>query len=92
MQEEDIKSIGIYLIYGKNGQQYGGMFTRGPNMPATPEWYCYIKVADTKATAETMTRLGGELMAEPMEVPGGGWIAIGADPQSARFAVHAAKT
>lgn len=91
MQEHDMGPVGIYLEYGRNGQHYGGMFNRHSDMPPTPEWYCYIKVADAKATAETMTRLGGELMAGPMEVPGGDWIAIGADPQSAKFAVHAAK-
>ena len=92
MQENDMGPMGIYLEYGQKGRQYGGMFTRGPDMPPTPEWVCYIKVADAKASAETIKRLGGQIMAGPMEVPGGDWIAIGSDPQGAKFAVHAAKS
>ena len=84
--------MGIYLIYGQKGQQYGGMFNRGPDMPPNAEWFCYIKVDDAKASAETVTRLGGLVMNGPMEVPGGDWIAMCSDPQSANFAVHAAKS
>jgi predicted enzyme related to lactoylglutathione lyase len=89
--EFDMGEMGMYLMYGQNGEMYGGMFTRSPEMPP-PNWLCYIQVADAKASAETIKRLGGKIMREPMEVPGGDWIAIASDPQGAMMAVHARKT
>ena len=58
-----------------------------------PNWLCYIMVDDAKAAAETMKRLGGKIMAGPMQVPGesGDWVAIGMDPQGAATAVHSTK-
>jgi len=92
MDEHDMGQMGVYLMYGQNGQMYGGMFTRGPDMPRDPAWWCYIKVDDVKASAETVKRLGGQVKNGPMEVPGGDWITVCSDPQGADFAVHAAKS
>ncbi len=92
MDEHDMGPMGIYLIYGLRGQQYGGMFTRGPDMPPAPSWFCYIKVADANASAEAVTRLGGQVLNGPMEVPGGDWITVCADREDAKFAVHAPKS
>ena len=92
MLEHDMGPMGIYLIYGLRGQQYGGMLNKSPEMPAGLGWLCYVKVANAKAAAEIVTRLGGQVMGGPMEVPGGDWITICEDPQGAKFAVHASKS
>src|SRR5688572_29083868 len=89
--EFDMGAMGMYLIYGQRGVQYGGMMTRTPEMPP-PNWLCYIKVRDAKESAETIKRMGGTIMMEPMEVPGGDWIVVASDPQGAVTAVHAPKT
>ena len=89
--EFDMGPMGMYLMYGKGETMYGGMFTRMPDMPP-PMWLGYIKVADTKESAKTIARMGGKVMREPMEVPGGDWIAIASDPQGAMTAVQSGKT
>ena len=91
LSEFDMGPMGIYRIYGQNGQQYGGMFNKSPDMPFPPNWLCYIQVDDVRRAADTVARLGGKVMNGPMEVPGGDWIAQCFDPQGAAFAVHARK-
>jgi len=89
-QEFDMGPMGIYQMYGKNGQMYGGMFTRSPEMPP-PMWWCYVRINDVNDAVEAVKKGGGQLLNGPMEVPGGDWIAQFADPQGARFAVHQKK-
>jgi predicted enzyme related to lactoylglutathione lyase len=89
--EFDMGPMGMYLMYGQGETMYGGMFTRTPDMPP-PNWLCYIKVPDAKDAAKTIARLGGTLIREPMEVPGGDWIAIATDPQGVMTAVQSGKT
>ncbi len=88
--EFDMGPMGKYLMYGQGGQMYGGMMTRTPDMPP-PNWLCYISVDDAKGSAKTIADAGGTVIREPMEVPGGDWIAIATDPQGAAFAVHSRK-
>ena len=77
---------GTYQMFGRNGVSVGGMFKRPPNVPA--HWMPYAMLADAKAAAEAVTRLGGRIVNGPMEVPGGDWIAQGIDLQGVAFAVH----
>jgi len=88
--EFDMGPMGMYLMYGHGETMYGGMFTRTPDMPP-PNWLCYIKVPDAKDAAKTIARLGGTVIREPMEVPGGDWIAIATDPQGVMTAVQSGK-
>ena len=90
--EYDMGPMGIYLMYGKDGNMYGGMFTKSADMPMPPNWLCYIKVADAKASTETIKGASGTIMNGPMEVPGGDWITQFSDPQGAMSAVHSAKS
>jgi predicted enzyme related to lactoylglutathione lyase len=83
--------MGTYQIYGLKGRTLGGMFNKPKQMPGPPSWLPYINVADSKKTAETIKRLGGQVVNGPMEVPGGDWIAQGVDLQGAMFAVHSVK-
>lgn len=88
--ELDMGAMGIYQMYGKNGNVYGGMMNTPPGMPTG--WLSYVMVDDVKAAAERVKSGGGQIMEEPMEVPGGDWIAMAVDPQGAMFAVHERKT
>ena len=87
--EMDMGDGSMYLMFGMKGKPFGGIFNRDaarmPNM--APNWLPYIYVRDVKKTVDAATRAGGMLGRGPMDIPGG-IIAILADPQGARFALH----
>jgi hypothetical protein len=83
--------MGKYQMYGWKGRTLGGMMNKPSQNPGPPAWLSYIKVADAKKAAPTIKKLSGQVIHGPTEVPGGGWIAMGLDPQGAAFAVHSAK-
>lgn len=89
--EFDMGPMGVYQMYGQGGVPYGGMMNKPADVPMPPNWGCYIKVRDAKQAAETVTRLGGQVINGPMEVPGGDMVANCIDPQGAYFSVHASK-
>jgi predicted enzyme related to lactoylglutathione lyase len=86
----DMGGGNMYLMYGTKGKMFGGIYNRdGANMPnMPPNWLPYVYVKDIKQTVDAATRAGGKLGRGPMDIPGGGKIAILADPQGARFALH----
>ena len=87
--EMDMGGGNMYFMYGK-GQPYGGIFNRhGDMMSMPPFWMVYIYVKDVRKAVEIATKNGASVHRPPMEVPGGGTIAILADPQGAAFALHA---
>ena len=80
--------VGPYQMYGMKGKSFGGIFNRTPemgNMP--PFWLCYIAVPDLNKAVAAAKKNGGKVLNGPMEVPGGGWIAVLNDPQGAMFAL-----
>jgi uncharacterized protein len=82
--------MGIYRLFAPEGSKdaIGGMYTKPP-APARPSaWLPYIKVANVKAATSKAKSLGATIFHGPAQVPGGGWITMGADPQGAAFAVH----
>ena len=83
--------MGTYQMYGWKGLTLGGMMNKPRQSPGPPAWLPYIKVADAKKAAATITKLGGRIMHGPSGVPGGSWIVMGSDLQGAAFAVHSAK-
>jgi predicted enzyme related to lactoylglutathione lyase len=85
----DMGGGAMYQMFGRNGRELGGMFTKGPDMPAPSAWVHYIRVDDINAAVERIKAAGGQVVNGPMEVPGGDWIAQAMDPQGAMFAVHA---
>jgi predicted enzyme related to lactoylglutathione lyase len=88
----DMGPMGIYQMYGRSGgRPEGGMYNRGGDWPAPPNWLPYIKVSDINKAADAVKRGGGNIINGPMEVPGGDWILVGKDPQGGVFALHAAK-
>ena len=90
--EMDMGGGNMYRMYGK-GQPFGGMFNRTPEMGGMrPFWLCYIYVKDVKKAVDAAVKGGAMVQRPPMEIPGGGTIAILGDPQGAAFAVHAGPT
>jgi len=86
--EMDMGGGNMYLMYGK-GQPFGGMFNRMPEMANMPPfWLPYIYVKDVKKAVDMATKSGAFVQRPPMEVPGGGMIAIIGDPQGAGIALH----
>ena len=85
----DMGPIGIYLLFGRNGEQKGGMFKKGDmGKPGPAYWVCYVRVKDVDDVVATVKAARGTLLNGPMEVPGGDRIAQLADPHGAFFAVH----
>lgn len=84
----EMPDIGTYQLFGLPGLELGGMYKLPPGFPAPPHWLPYARIADVKKGVATATKLGAKFMVPPMEVPGGDWIAVGADPQGAQFAIH----
>lgn len=87
----DMGDMGRYQMFGRGAHPIGGMFDRPPQVPV-PCWWCYVRVPDIAAAVESARTAGGQIMTEPMEVPGGDLIAHIIDPQGAAFAVHEKKS
>ena len=83
----DMGDMGFYQMFGRGAHPLGGIFNGPPDMPAVG-WLPYVLVADVKAAVETARARGGSILREPMEVPGGDFIAHCMDPQGVVFAVH----
>ena len=85
----DMGAMGEYLLFGRNGQEMGGMFTRsaGGGGPAS-HWLAYVRVGSASGAAEAAKAAGGRIVSGPVVVPGGSWVAQLLDPQGAAIAVH----
>ncbi len=79
--------VGTYFTFGLDGVATGGIFKRMPEMPSS-FWLGYVRVKDVQKMVKKVKSAGGTVLTEPMEVPGGDWIAQFADPNGAMFAVH----
>lgn len=88
MAEHDMGPMGMYVLFGSNGVQRGGMFNKPAEMPGGPAWLGYVRVKDVNDAVKKAKGARGTLVNGPMEVPGGDWIAQFVDPYGATFAVH----
>jgi predicted enzyme related to lactoylglutathione lyase len=84
----DMGPMGIYLIFGTNGVQRGGMFIKPAENPGPPYWLPYVSIPDADAAFASATASGAKVLVPPMDVPGGTRIAQLLDPTGAAFAVH----
>jgi predicted enzyme related to lactoylglutathione lyase len=91
ISEFDMGPMGMYVLYGRNGQQLGGMFDKPADMPAPPHWLYYAHVDSADAAAARVKAAGGQVLHGPMDVPGGDRVAQCLDPQGGTFAVHSVK-
>jgi hypothetical protein len=75
-----------YRVLKAGGTDVGGCME--PPMPDVPNcWHVYFAVDDTDAFAAKATAEGGQVTAEPFDVPGVGRIAVLTDPHGAVFSV-----
>jgi len=87
--EHDMGPMGMYLVFGRNGRQLGGMFDKGAQgKPGGAYWLGYISVTDLEGTVERAKSARGSVLMGPMDVPGGDRVAQLMDPYGAFFALH----
>ncbi len=84
--EMDMGPMGKYRIFGKDGDQSGGMMDKPANVPVSA-WTFYVNVDGIDAAVERIKANGGSLIMGPMEVPGGSWVLQAVDPEGAHFAL-----
>lgn len=83
--------MGNYYMFDAGAWPTGGAYTMPPAMEGMPSyWMAYIMVDDINAACERVKAGGGQLMMEPMEVPGGSRVCVCADPSGAAFGLHEA--
>lgn len=84
----DMGPMGTYQLFHAGGNAIGGMMSRQPGMPG-PLWQYYFNVDAIDAAMARFKANGGQVIEEPMEVPGPAWIIQCVDPQGAMFALVA---
>lgn len=80
----DMQDMGTYQLVAKDGVDMGAMINRPPQMPV-PAWGFYFIVDGLDAAVKRVKDNGGQIIMDPMEVPGGQWVANCTDPQGAYF-------
>jgi len=91
MQRMDMGPVGVYLIFGENGVQRGGMYIKPVENPGPPAWVQYAHVANADEAYARALSGGAKGIMPPMDVPGEGRVANVIDPSGAFFAVHSVK-
>ena len=88
----DMGPMGLYQLWSRKGTGFdlGGMMNRVEGMPPS-SWTNYIRVKSVDESAKQVKALGGTVIREPMDVPGGDRILIGTDSTGAVFALHSTK-
>jgi predicted enzyme related to lactoylglutathione lyase len=77
---------GGYKIFNRGDRGVAGLMTN-PDASIPPHWQPYVAVDDPDATAAKAKELGATVLAEPMDVPKVGRIAVLSDPQGATFGI-----
>jgi predicted enzyme related to lactoylglutathione lyase len=85
----DMGDMGTYQLFAIGDRDVGGIMSdkRFPR----PAWLIYFRVDGIEQAARRIVEAGGQVINGPMEVPGGGWIVNGLDPQGAMFALTGAR-
>jgi predicted enzyme related to lactoylglutathione lyase len=85
----DMGPMGTYQLFTIGGRDLGGIMTdtRFPR----PAWLVYFRVDGIENAALRIAAAGGQVVHGPVEVPGGGWIVNGLDPEGATFALTGTK-
>lgn len=82
----DMGPMGKYQFIAHDGVTIGAIMGTMPEMPQ-PMWNHYFWVKSIAAAKDLIEANGGKVINGPMEVPGGGWIVQGIDPQGALFSL-----
>jgi predicted enzyme related to lactoylglutathione lyase len=85
----DMGPMGNYQVIDIGGRDLGGTMTDS-KFPR-PAWLIYFRVDGIESAARRIAAAGGKVINGPMEVPGGGWILNGLDPEGAMFALTGTK-
>ncbi|MBB2970182.1 VOC family protein [Mesorhizobium sp. RMAD-H1] len=85
-QAMDMGEMGIYQIFAIDGKMCGAVMTKPENVPV-PMWQFYFNVDGLDAALARVKEKNGKVVLEPMQVPGGSWIAGCMDPQGALFSL-----
>lgn len=90
--EMDMGPLGKYEFLKDAEGRFGlgAVMPKMPEMPV-PFWTYYFRVPDIDEAVETITAKGGAIVQEPIEIPGGDFSMVGADPQGAAFALVGAR-
>jgi uncharacterized protein len=83
----DSGTMGAYQLFSAGGQTIGGMFTK-PATVLAPFWLYYFNIDDMDAAMARVMACGGQIVEDPVEVPGGSWVARCTDPQGVVFALE----
>lgn len=86
----DMGPMGKYQFLWHGPGMIGAVMPKMPQMPM-PFWTYYFRVPDIDKAVATITSLGGTILQEPMEIPGGDYSMNAMDPQGAAFALVGAR-
>lgn len=89
LNDMDMGPMGVYRIFDEGDHKQmgdGGMMAKPPQVPVSC-WTFYFCVDAIGAAVERVKAGGGSIINGPMQVPGGGWIIQGTDPQGAVFSL-----
>jgi predicted enzyme related to lactoylglutathione lyase len=93
LTDMDMGPMGTYRLFDEGDNKpmgAGGMMNKPPHVPVS-NWGFYFCVDSIGAAVERVKSGGGQVLNGPMQVPGGGWIINGMDPQGAMFSLVANK-
>ncbi|HEY0778036.1 MAG TPA: VOC family protein, partial [Gemmatirosa sp.] len=83
-----------YRMFGAGERTFFAIYPLVGEMAAQatvpPQWLPYVRVADMARSLDAVRQGGGQVLAEPREIPGGDHVARCADPFGVQFALHAA--
>lgn len=84
----DMGPLGKYEFWWDGERRYmlGAVMPKMPEMPV-PFWIYYFRVPDIDAAVAAIKELGGTILQEPIEIPGGDFSINAIDPQGATFAL-----
>lgn len=82
--EMDMWELGQYRFLHHGGEMIGAVMPKMPQAPAS-QWAFYIGVEDIDRAHRAAVDGGGQVLQEPIEIPGGEYSLFGVDPQGAAF-------
>ncbi len=85
-ENPDSAAMDAYQLFSAGGETIGGIFTKPPTV-VVPFWLFYFNVGNIDAAVKRVKAGGGQILEDPLEVPGGGWTVQCTDPQGAMFAL-----
>ena len=82
----DMGDAGSYEFLRHGSHMIAGIMDKPVEVPVSV-WSYYFRVADIDKAVQIIKDIGGHLLAEPMEIPGGEFALQAIDPQKAMFAL-----